>query len=632
MINQNYKHILTPIKINSMVLRNRIIAAPAGGSMEEKAIGGAASVIANSVPVDCDKSHWVNNAPYPFSRYEVEKQRKILNSAHYGGAKAGVELFHAGMWCRVDEGDFSWGPCDTYLEAEKRNVKAVDEKEMKIICDGYAKTARDAKELGYDFLFLHFAHGWLVSSFLSPHFNHRTDEYGGSIENRSKFPLMILKAIRDAVGPDYPIEMRVNADDKLENSIVFEDVIKFVQMAEPYIDSVQISCGQDMVRAGNVHMCTTNLLPHMYNVAYASELKKHVKKVKVSVVGAINTIDEAEKILAEGKADMVAMGRPFIADPELINKVIDGKPEDITPCLRCMLCYHISTDRKNVVCSVNPHFNRQVKEITITNSPKTVVVVGAGPAGITAALEADKVGHHVILIEKENEVGGLIRYISKEHYKVEYNTYLNYLKAQLNKSKVDVRLGVKASPEYVKNLNPDRVIVAIGGDLIVPNIKGIDNKNVLNCFEAIEHPEKIGENVAVIGGGVVGIEIALGLAEVENKKITVIEKGNQLYSTANELYKIGLSQKIEENKERINIILNADCKEITDDSIVYEIEGKQESYKVDTIIVATGIKAKSLEAESYYGITSYTQLIGDCLKPRIVAEAVFEGFSAGNKK
>ena len=624
---KRFETLLSPLKVKNMILKNRIVSTPCY-TVEPKAKGGAALVIEGSVNVDCEKSFWNKDTPYSFSKNELANRKQQVNIAHYYGAKIGAELFHAGMWCRVGEDDFAWGPCDTYLEKEKRHIKALDEEHMKEICEAYARTAKDAKECGYDELFMHFAHGWLASSFISPIWNKREDEYGGPIENRAKFPLMILKATREAVGPNFPIEMRLNGADRLEGGIELDDVIKFCQMASEYVDIIQISSGHDMIRDGNVHMASTNLLPRNYNVSLAVEIKKHVKNCLVYAVGAIQDMDEAEELLRSGKVDLIGLGRELLADPELPNKLMQNRPEDIRPCLRCNYCYHIATNRKNQGCSVNPTIIRDVPQtLEKTKKREKVVVVGAGPAGIIAALTADQTGNEVILLEKENRVGGLLNYISREHFKDEYKRYLNYLKVQLDKSNVDLRLNANADKEYVSSLNPDKLIIAIGGELLKPRIEGIENS--INCLEAIEKEDKLGDKIAIIGGGVVGLELALGLSLVEKKKVCVIEATDKLASTANELYKVAFNQKIEEAKDNLTILKNAMCKKIEKDGAIVQIDGQERKIEADTVVVAIGIRAKTDEAFSLYGITPNTIMAGDCVASRIILEATFEGYSAG---
>lgn len=627
-----YPHLLSPIQLNALMLKNRIIGVPTSTSTAS-ALGGAAVVTIGSVAVDCEKSSWDYGAEYSFSKYNAAWHREQISTAHYGGAAISCELFHAGIWCRVPKGEFAWGPSDCYMEEYDRQVKALDEPHMEEICAAYAKTARDAKDMGYDLFLMHFGHGWLASSFLSPYFNHRTDAYGGSIENRARFPLMILKAVREAVGPKFPIDVRLNDSDRLPGGIAFDDVIRFVQLAEPYIDSVQLSCGQDMIRRGNIYAISTNLTPHRLNVEYAAELRKHVKKVKVYAVGAIMNPEEAEEILAAGKVDLVAMGRPLTADPQYANKLMAGRRDEITPCVRCQQCYHISTNRRNVGCTVNPAILRPGLDMSPVkaDSPKHVVVVGAGPGGMQAALAAERAGHRVTLLEKDNEVGGMLRYIAREHYKSEYRDYLDYMRRMLSRSAVEVKLNTAAAPDDVRALEPDRLIIAIGADPFVPPVEGIHGANVMGFQRAIMEPEALGQKIAVIGGGVVGIELGLGLAAEEGREVYVIEMTGEIASTANMLYKTGLEDAME-RAETLHVCTNTALKRITPEGVVVEKGGAERAIAVDTVVIATGLRAKTEEAHAYYGIVPDTVMIGDCKAPRIVMEATFEGYSAGNKK
>lgn len=630
-MNKKYKELFTPIKINKMVLKNRIIATPVG-DMVEAARGGAAMVITHTLPMDLRNAFW-SNEPYAFSKYKVENEKNEINKVHAYGAKCSAELLHCGAVVKVPDGEYALGPCDM-INDRGCKVKAMNEEDMQMVIDGYTKMAKEAVELGYDCLFMHFAHGWLPAEFISPLYNHRTDEYGGSIENRAKFPLRILESVRKAVGPDFPIDMRISSVEYVDGSISFEDTLAFIKMAEKYIDSVQISCGLDMGfnYEGNVTMATTIFEPHYINVDYASIVKKHVS-IPVYAVGGFSDPDEAEAILQSGKVDMIAIGRQMVADPDWANKLLNGQEKDIRPCLRCLQCYHISTEHRNMGCSVNPRYRRETwiprdEEINKTDNPKNVVIVGAGPAGIKAALTADKQGHKVTLFEKESEVGGMLRYISKEHYKHDIQRYLNYLKYQLSKSNIDLRLNTETTPEMVRELNPDKLIVAIGSDEVKPRIPGYDNKMVLSSFEAIEHPEMIGDRVVIIGGGTIGAEMALGLSEIEKKKVYCIEATDKVAAKGNMLYRISLNQHIRRT-DNLNVLTNALCKKIKEHSVIVEYNSEIKEIECDSVIMAIGVKSKRDIANSFYGITPNTVIVGDCNNVRQIMEATLDGFNAG---
>ena len=628
-----YKHLFSPIKFNGITLKNRIIAAPIGDEYEEKALGGAALVVCGHSVVEYGRSSFASGYEQSaFFKYEVEKTQKKIRTCHKAGARASIELFHAGLYARALPNTHVWGPC-SFVREDGVEVKALDEETMPKIVELYVNEAKNAKDLGFDAIFLHFGHGWLPAQFLSPLYNHREDAYGGSIENRAKFPLMILKGIREAVGKDYPIEMRVSGEECVPGSIAFEDTLAFILMAEEYIDSVQVSAGLDINYEGNTRCASTNLVEHMPNLKWAKEVKKQVKKISVSMVGGIMGPDEAEEILEKGYVDTVAFGRSFNADPYWPNKARDGHEEDIRPCLRCNQCYHITTYRRNVGCTVNPRYHNEDiigKELVPTTHPKKVVVIGAGPAGLNCAITASKRGHEVILLEKQDCVGGALNIISKEYYKEDIGRYLQYLKVQLSKTNVEVRLGCEATPEMVKDMCPDALVIAVGGEPVVLPIPGVNLPNVMTYEQAIGNEERIGKHPLIIGGGTIGLELAIELSEQKGKQISIVELTDTLAAQGNMLYRIALRQKYESLKEPLSIYCETRVTEIKEDAVVVKTkDGKTETILADTVILCTGVKAKRDLAQSFYGITAETYEIGDVIRPRLIQEATFEGYGVG---
>jgi 2,4-dienoyl-CoA reductase-like NADH-dependent reductase (Old Yellow Enzyme family)/thioredoxin reductase len=627
----NFPRLFSPVKINSLVSRNRIVASPIGNIFEEKALGGAGIVICGHTIVEPGRSSFAGPAePSVFHKYSVEEARSRIRRCHQSGAKASLELFHAGQYARVE--DFAVGPI-TLKREDGIEVRALDAAGMENIADLFALAAANAKELGFDMVFLHFGHGWLPAQFLSPLFNKRTDEFGGSIENRSKFPLRILEKVRQAVGAYYPVDMRVSAVEWVPDSITFEDTLEFIKKAEAYIDTVQISAGLDINHEGNVHMVTTNFKERMVNREYARIVHREVQ-IPVSVVGAVLNPADAEELITSGDADLVAFGRSFIADPDWPNKAKDGMEEDITPCIRCMHCYHISTNRRNVGCSVNPRFTNETfikKHPGRAEKEKFVVVVGGGPAGLMAAITARQRGHRVILFEKNSFLGGALHYVAMEHYKEDIRAYLEYLLRKVHAGGAEIRLSTEVTPELVRNLGPDSLFVAVGARPIEPAIPGMDLPQVVDFYHAIQQGEFLGQKVAIIGGGTIGAEIALELSELYGKEVYLVEMTGEIAAQGNMLYRIALRQKMDAVPNLVRL-LHTKCVEITPNAVILEHDGKEtRRIPVDNTIIAAGVIARHTEAEAFYGITPDTFSIGDCNRPGKIMEAIFEGYAIASR-
>jgi NADPH-dependent 2,4-dienoyl-CoA reductase/sulfur reductase-like enzyme len=481
-------------------------------------------------------------------------------------------------------------------------------------------------------VFLHFGHGWLPAQFLSPLFNKRTDEFGGGLENRAKFPLRILEKVRRAVGPDYPVDMRISAVEWVPGSITFEDTLEFIKRAQKYIDAVHISAGLDINHEGNVHLASTNFKERTVNRKYARIIRQNVN-ILVTVVGAVLNPADAEEIIESGDADLVAFGRSFIADPDWPNKAKDGLEEDITPCIRCNQCYHITTNRRNVGCSVNPRFANDFvkKHPGRSEKEKFVVVVGGGPAGLMAAITARQRGHRVTLFEKSGVLGGALHYVAMEYYKEDIRAFLEYLLRKVRACGAEIRLSTGATPELVRNLEPDALFVAVGARPIEPAIPGIHLPQVVDFYHAIQREESLGKKVAIIGGGTIGAEIALELAELHGKEVYLVEMTGEIAAQGNMLYRIALRQKMDAAPNLIRL-LHTRCVEITPDAVMLEHDGKEtRRIPVDSVVIAAGVSARNGEAEAFYGITPDTFLIGDCNRPAKIMEAVFDGYAIASR-
>lgn len=650
------KKLFEPIKIGNVNLRNRIVAAPITKygyqpspaddieALAAKARGGAGLIIIGSVAVEEREGLIYKDAGSLFG-HEKPLFNEQLSIIHQYGAKASAELLHCGMFadCRGTDAN-PVGPCTFVREPGKfmgyegvednqimdgRTVIGIDEVKMQMICEDYAKSAAEAKRMGFDMVMLHFAHGWLPAEFLSPFFNHRTDAYGGSIENRIRFPMMIVNAVRRAVGKDYPIDMRISACEHVKGGIEFADVLEFLRRIEDQIDMVHISSGLDKLVGATSYIESPSIHPHQINVRYAQKAKE-VLHIPVCTVGGITMPEEAETILLDGGADMVAFGRAFIADPDWPNKVRLGHSEDVRPCIRCVSCYSVATKGNSQGCAVNPRYGRELRlraEEQFATRRKKGVVIGGGPAGMRAALAASAKGHKVLLLEKSARLGGLLRISDHDPIKQDMHNYVTYLINQVKKSKIEVHLGCNATPEMVEGMYPDELIVAVGSLPVKPPIKGIDQAHVKNVVECHEMDMK--GDIIVIGGGPSGCEIALSELRKGNH-VTLVEMTDRLAAAGNVLYQ-GAVEELFKEHDNLDIYRKTTCKEILENQVcLVDEEGRESFVNADYVVYSTGMHPQRELAESFLHICYDVKLIGDCVGARRINEATHEGYFAGH--
>lgn len=621
----NYDKLFSPLRLNGIMLRNRIIAAPIGTpenhkiissinygntSLFDRSLGGAALVHIEGQNI--------------FEKYELDVTKERINVAKQDGAKVAYELEFFDMV--PDKNGFVLGPMNgTRFDGAK--MRAFTKEDMNNYLKKISEQALNCKKIGIDALTIHVGHDSLGSQFLSPVWNQRTDEYGGSLENRCRFPVEVLKAIRTAVGTDYPLIVRISRELKVKETYTEDDMMFFIKLIENIVDMVNISCGMDEYYEANVYAVPTIFEPHLINAEFAKRVKENTK-VKVCLVGAVMTPEECEEILEKGFADTLMVGRALLADPYWPKKVLTGHREDVVPCIRCMHCYHIATKHWNTQCSVNPRFRRELRFALNNQSQeykKNIAVIGGGPSGMIAALEASKKGHDVTLYEKSNRLGGLLNPASLGELKVDLYRYLQYLLQQVQKSSIQVHLEHQPSIEELKQAQYDRLIIAVGSSPKPFKVKG--SEYCMEATEAIEHPDNIDEsgNVVFIGGGFVNCEVAIERAR-KGKPSIIIESTNSLASNANELYKISLKHHLSHNKDLIQVYFNESVLEISKQKIFL----KNIQIPYSTVIVSIGRNPNREEAFQYYGVVSDTIMIGDCEKVGSLVDHVNLAYFVGN--
>jgi 2,4-dienoyl-CoA reductase-like NADH-dependent reductase (Old Yellow Enzyme family) len=562
-----YSHLLAPGRIGSLPLRNRIVMSPMGDDLcnedgtvsdaqlayaEARARGGVALVMLGSVAV-AHPTGTSNKCQTGISEDRfVPGLARLAAAVHRHGAKVGVQLTHAGKVGVNDmiagrpmfvpsvprSGDFD--PLFAQVTPDEAAKQAapfssptfrIEHHEMTrddiaTVVEWFAAATARARDAGIDGVELHAGHGYLLDEFLSPATNLRTDEYGGTVENRSRLLVETLRAIRARVGTDYPLWIRMNAHEYFYDGTTLDDAIVTAKLAvEAGVDALHVSTYADPSQAiGFSEAHTTHFPAHF--VPYAREIKRHVT-VPVITVGRIEP-DAADRFIAEGACDFVAMGRKLLADPELPNKLAAGAPEDIRPCMYHYRCISQIFIREGVRCAMNPATGRE-HEVSLTDRApvsRTVLVAGGGPAGMEAARVAAMRGHRVVLAEASGELGGRLRFASRTY---EPNgDVLRWLRTQIGKAGVEVRLGTRVDAALVQAVGADTVVVAVGGAWGRPDVAGVDLPHVRTVDDLapwfLDGADLGVRSLTVVGGGRAGLGIA-DLASRQGVDVTVVEDG-----------------------------------------------------------------------------------------------------------
>jgi len=539
------------------------------------------------------------------------------------GAVSSVELTHGGRNARHEFNEKNpMGPDE--MESMYGHVEAMTRQDMEDVAEAFADAAEYWYGAGFDTVLIHAAHGWLFPQFLSPLANHRTDEFGGSLENRMRFPLMTLRRIRERVGPEKVILIRLSGADREPGGMTVEEVTEFLSRAQEYVDLAEISS------EGITWFFGTTFRPWCLNSDLSAAIKQSGKvRIPIFSIGSILSPEMAEGLIASGKCDGVSMSRALIADPVLPEKAMEGRGDEVRPCLRCLNCTDGDNLHRHFSCTVNPLTGHEQRlgfgDVPPAPAPyrKKVLVVGGGPAGMTAAVTAARRGHRVILCEKSGRLGGTINFADADSLKIDLKRYKDWLLRQVDRAAVEVRLDTEVTPELARALAPDHIIVAAGAEPVTPGIPGIEHAR--HALEAYASPESVGTRVVIIGGGLVGVECGMHLANTGHD-VTVLEALDEAARDAGPVYRIGMMARAEELG--LSIVTGANVRSITSSAVNYEKDGLKKEIPVDTVLYAVGMRSHTETYLSLAAVAPHVDLVGDCRTPGKLLGAIHGGYFA----
>jgi 2,4-dienoyl-CoA reductase-like NADH-dependent reductase (Old Yellow Enzyme family)/thioredoxin reductase len=627
-----------------MTIKNRIAMAPMGTAFatpdgvfteqalayyEARAKGGAALIIVENVGVDFHRNIHASNRPAIDNDLPLPRLAKLLQLIKKHGARAIIQLNQSGRMGKSRLTGFqpvapSPIPFSSGAFPQGEMPKELTREEINGIVNLFAQAAGRAKKVGFDGIEVHAAHAYLLAEFLSPFTNKRKDLYGGCLENRARVLIEVIEAIRKTVGNDYIVGCRLNGQEYgVEEGLTLEDTKAIAKMINGMVDFLHISAwGYGSSSLVNSPDSPGGLLP-------LSEAIKKVVTIPVIAVGRL-TPEVGEQAIRDGKADIIAMGRGLLTDPDLPNHLLSGKPEVIRPCIVCHHCLDAGYLRNtSISCAVNGAVGQEREyEIKPTKKRKKIAIVGAGPAGMEAARVLALRGHKVILLEKEDHLGGQMRFaMATLHKRKRIEPLINYFATQLSRLHVETKMNTEANTDLIADYAPDAVILATGANPIIPPLPGVEQGNVFTAIDILAGRVKAGQKVLVIGGGSIGCETAEFLVE-NGKEVTVAETLPELASDMGFRDRLRLLMRI--HTLPINFITNARCNKILKDGVIVTTQDSQnQSIRADTVILAVGTKQNNTLYPLLKEKGIETHLIGDCCRIGKIAGAITDGLRLG---
>jgi len=646
-----FERLFSPITIGTMEVKNRIAMAPmttgwapADGTVPDKMIdylearakGGVGLIISETVTVD-ERFPYIMQSVGLWDDSLIPSFKRFVDAMHAHGAKVAPQISHPGPESfSFLKGIQPVGPSPALCKGTGQVCRELSVEEIHEIVEQYGEAARRARQAGCDAMELHAAHSYMLAgSFLSPLRNKRTDAYGGRVDGRLRFLLEIVASIKAKAGRDFPVIVRISGDEYVYGGQTLDDTLYIApKLVAAGVDAFEVSGGVQPELTWRIMPPTGT--PLGLNVPAAAALKQ-VVNVPVMVVGRINNPQLAEDILQKGNADITVMGRALLADPELPNKAAAGRFEDIAPCTACSLgCIGEQIRMRPMTCVVNPSLGRE-KEMAIVpaDKPKRVLVVGGGPGGLEAARVAALRGHTVTLCEKARKLGGQLNLAVVTPAKQEISVWIQYLAVQAQKAGVRIELNTEVTPELVEEMSPEVVIVATGGECLVPPIPGVDRAKVVHSSDVLQgRVTPVRAKVLIIGGSSVACEVADAIAGPgdntmdTDSAVTIVEMLPDVARDEPPAARMLLLARL--RQKGVRFVTSATVKEITEDGVVIARDGREEVISgMDHIVLACGTKSVNHLRDKITGKVSEVYMVGDAKRPRRALEAIREGAEVG---
>ncbi|GAB5499077.1 MAG: FAD-dependent oxidoreductase [Pseudohongiellaceae bacterium] len=624
--------------IGPMAVKNRLVMPPmvrnyaeTDGSVSQRYLAHAERIARGGVGTMIIEASFVSPEGRGFARqlglhadHVVASWRTLFASCHQHGVKVGPQLYHAGRQTSSQvTGTSPVAPSAIPCPIMQELPHELSGEEIQGIVADFGAAARRAKEAGADFIEIHAAHGYLVNQFMSPFSNRREDAYGGSFEGRMRFPTEVYEAIRGAVGEDLPIIIRISADEMVEGGIELEDGVQIARYFETLgVDAVHVSaCNYGSYAKG--HLIPPMSVDDNILVPLAEKVK-HAVNVPVIAVGKIREVQAAATIVESGQADFVAIGRSLLADPDWPLKAQRGEEQLIDHCIACNQgCIQRLFAHEDVLCTVNPECGRETlfQDLRATSRPRRVVVVGAGPAGMSAARYAAMFGQQVILVEARERLGGQLFAAAASPHRQDWERLRSFLESELERLDVEVRINSAADAQSILEEQPDVVIVASGSVPLRPSVPDLGARLVF-ARDVMEGRATAEGSVIIAGGGCSGAQTAEYLA-ARGHPVTIVEASDEIAVDAPLAERALLMTRLADLG--VSLRLHTRILEFAADSVIIQQEETKQSLKADTVLICMGSRAEYELATALAGKIEHIVVVGDAREPRRVTEAIAEG-------